>query len=607
MRLARVVISVTAGAAVALVAMTGPAHATPVQPGGGAVPAGQRVTVTLDLTGADPSGLQALAAAVSTPDSPQHGKRLSRAQLRDRFGAPQARVARVTAWAQRAGLSVTGLDETGSRLTVTGTARATGTAFGVRLRTDNSHGVRALTATGMPRVPAKISGDVQSVTGLTPQVAKPLSVRPAAGVQPLADGQYCSTYWAEWNKGSVPQRYTSGKQSNMLCGYNGAQLRAMYGLGANDRGQGQTIVIVGAFHQASALADANRTFATNGVPQLPANRFIVKQYAPQSTVEGCDVGAWNMEQALDIQAAHTIAPDATIVYAAAPDCTKLPDTVAKVVADASIDTTIISNSWGITAGEPNDQPYLTAVNNILARAALLGIGTYVSSGDAGDNSNLPGAGGPSVLFPASSPWVTAVGGTSTAVGAQQQVLFNTGWSSAGNRLTGGTWQRVNPPFLGGAGGGNSAYFAKPSWQANTPGTRRSVPDIAALADPYTGFFIGWTAGGQYRAGPIGGTSLAAPIIASLAAVAQGRAGNGFAIGLAAPVLYGKAAAGVPIVTDVTHVGAGVWTTAISADSPQGDYLIDLDAGTQSLRTGPGYDQITGLGVPGPAFLTAITS
>ncbi|MEV0132615.1 S53 family peptidase [Dactylosporangium sp. NPDC050688] len=577
-----------------------------MQPGGGAVPAGQQVTVTLDLTSADPDGLQRLAAEVSTPDSPQHGKRLNRTQLRDRFGAPPARVARVTTWAKRAGLQVTGLDETGSQLTVTGTARAVGAAFSVGLRTDTNHGVRALTATGTPRVPAKVRSDVQAVMGLTPRAAKPLSVRPVAAVQPLADGQYCSTYFGEWNKGSVPQKYP-GKQSNMLCGYNGPQLRSMYGLGANDRGQGQTIVIVGAYHQATALADANKTFATNGVPQLPADRFVVKQYAPQSTVAGCDVGAWNMEQALDIQAAHTIAPDAKIVYAAAPDCTKLPDTVAKVVADASIDTTIISNSWGITTGEPNDQPYLTAVNNIMARAALLGIGTYVSSGDAGDNSGVPGSNGASVLFPASSPWVTAVGGTSTAVGGQNQVLFNTGWSSAANRLTGGTWQRVNPPFIGGAGGGTSAYFAKPSWQANTPGTRRSVPDISALADPFTGFYVGWTAGGQYRAGPIGGTSLAAPIVASLAAVAQGKAGNGFVIGLAAPVLYGKAAAGVPIVTDVTHVGAGVWTTAISADSPQGDYLIDLDAGTQSLRTGPGYDQITGLGVPGPAFLTAITS
>lgn len=606
MRRARVVSSVVVGMSVAFVVTANPAYGVPVQPGGG-VPASQQVTVTLDLTGADPVGMQRLAADVSTPGSSKYGKRLTRIQLRERFGAPPTRVDRVTGWAKRAGLTVTGLDESGSRLTVTGTARATGAAFSVELRTEDRHGVRALSATSQPKVPAAVRGDIQAVNGLTPRVAKPLSARPATGVQPLADGPYCSTFWAEWNKGSVPQKYPAGRQSNMLCGYNGPQLRAMYGLGSNDRGQGQTIVIVGAYHAATALADANRAFATNGVPPLPANRFVLKQYAPESEVEGCDIAAWHTEQALDIQAAHTIAPDATIVYAAAPDCTTLPDTIAKVVADTSIDTTIVSNSWGITAGEPDDQAYLTAVNNIMARAALLGIGNYVASGDAGDNSNLPGANGTSVLFPASSPWVTAVGGTSTAVGAQNQVLFNTGWSSAANRLTGGSWQRLNPPFVGGAGGGNSTYFAKPSWQSNTPGTHRSVPDVAALADPYTGFFVGWTADGQYRTGPIGGTSLATPIVASLAAVAQGNAGNGFVIGLATPILYSKAAAGVPIVTDTTHVGAGVWTTAITTDNPQGDYVLDLDAGTQSLRTGPGYDQITGLGTPGPAFLTAIAS
>jgi subtilase family serine protease len=244
---------------------------------------------------------------------------------------------------------------------------------------------------------------------------------------------------------------------------------------------------------------------------------------------------------------------------------------------------------------------------MLARAAILGVGFYAASGDTGDNSGRPGANGPSVLFPASSPWATAVGGTSTGIGQTNQVAVQTGWASAGNRLQGGTWQRLNPAFVGGSGGGSSARFDKPTWQANIAGTRRSVPDIAALADPYTGFLVGWSSGGQYRTSPLGGTSLAAPIVASLAAVAQGRAGNGTVVGFAAPILYAKAAAGAAIVTDVTHVDAGIWTPGVSADLPRGDYLLDLDTGVQTLRTGAGYDTITGLGVPGPAFLTELVS
>jgi hypothetical protein len=75
----------------------------------------------------------------------------------------------------------------------------------------------------------------------------------------------------------------------------------------------------------------------------------------------------------------------------------------------------------------------------------------------------------------------------------------------------------------------------------------------------------------------------------------------------APILYRQAALGVPIVADVQHVDAGIWTPGVSADQPAGNYLLDLDADVQSLRTGPGYDAITGLGVPGPSYLSALVS
>ncbi|GAA1574606.1 S53 family peptidase [Dactylosporangium maewongense] len=605
MRLARIVLAVTGSALATLLIAAGPAHGTPIPPGGGgALAADQPVTVTLTLAAADPSAVQAYAAAVASPGSAAFGKHLTRQQLREQLGADRARVARVTAWANRSGFTVQGLDDTGTRLTLTGTARTARAAFGVELSTQTRHGVRALTASGPARLPAKVALDVQAVTGLTQRVAQPLSVRPAANVKPLADGQYCSTFFGEWNKGSVSQKYPAGRQSNPTCGYNGTQLRSLYGLGGGDRGAAQTIVIVGAYHQASTLADANRTFAANGIPALPADRFVVKAYAPPTTVQGCDVPLWNIEEALDVQAAHTIAPDAKIVYAAAPDCTQLDETVAKVIADSSVDTTIISASWGIV-GEPNDQAYLQAVNAILARAAILGVGVYAASGDTGDNSAVAGANGTSVRFPAASPWVTAVGGTSTGIGANNKPIFQTGWESAASRLQGSTWQRLSPPFIGGAGGGTSSYFDKPSWQAGLPGTRRSVPDVAALAGPYTGFLIGWSSGGQYRTSPIGGTSLAAPIVASLAAVAQSRAGGDTVIGLAAPIHYAKAGTGAT--TDVGHVDAGIWTPAINDSLPAGDYLIDLDGGPQSLRTGPGYDHVTGLGAPGPNYLTALVS
>lgn len=597
--------AVAAAAAAAVFGLAQPASATPSFPGGGGgVPDSAPVTVTLTLA-ADPQTVSAAATAVSTPGSAAFGNHLTRSQVRDRFGASPAQVEHVSRWAKRAGFQVVGLDDTRSRLTITGTARQARTAFGTQLRDTARDGVRVRTAVSSPRIPTTVRGDVRAVSGLSQQVARPLIARPAA-VPNATDGQYCSAYWAEYNKASVPQKYGSGRQSNILCGYNGAQLRSMYGLGAGDRGQGQTIVIVGAFNNPTALADANTTFAKNGVPPLPASRFVVKNYNLPGGATGCDRDSWYAEQALDVQTAHTLAPDARIVYATAPDCTQLEETVAAVIADTSIDATVISASWGLV-GEPDDPAYLTGTNTILARAVLLGIGFYAGSGDSGDNSTLEGATGPTAMFPASSPWATAVGGTSTGLGANNQIVVQTGWESAANVLSGGAWKRLNPALAGGAGGGPSHYFDKPTWQSNLPGGKRIVPDVSALADPYTGFYIGYTAGGQYRAGPIGGTSLATPIIASLTAVAQARSGGNTVVGFAAPVLYAKAAAGRPIVTDVKHADAGIWTPATAAGQPSGDYLLDLDAGVQSLKTGPGYDPVTGLGVPGPGYLTELVS
>ena len=582
----------------------GAASATPVVPGGGTrVADSEPVTVTLTLTGRPGETVEQYAKAATTPGGIQANKRLTRDQVRARFGAPPEQLDRVSSWARGAGFTVGALDASGTRLTVSGTARAAKAAFSVDLTRTDRAGVQVRAATATPRPPAKVAKDVRAVSGLTQQVARPMNVRPAAEPNPK-DGQYCATFWGEWNNTEVPQKYPAGKQSNQSCGVTGPQLRNLYGLTGNDTGAGQTVVIVGAYNNPTTLADANKAFAENGVPPLPADKYQVKTYPITPGNAQCDKDSWAYEQALDVQSVHTIAPAARIVYVAAPDCTTLEEGIAAVLADSSVDASIISNSWGMI-GEPNDTAYLTATNSLLARAAILGVGTYFSSGDWGDHSNVEGSPGTSVSFPASSPWTTAVGGTTSAIGSTNQPLWQTGWANAANKRTGSTWTRLNPAFAGGAGGGNSAYFDKPTWQSKVPGSRRAVPDIAALADPYTGFHVGVTIGGSYRAGPVGGTSLATPIVASLTALAQARAGGDTTVGLLAPVLYAKQGS-AQVSADVQHVAAGIWTPAIDATTPVGDYLIDVDAGVQTLKTMPGYDPLTGLGTPGRDFLTAIT-
>ena len=94
---------------------------------------------------------------------------------------------------------------------------------------------------------------------------------------------------------------------------------------------------------------------------------------------------------------------------------------------------------------------------------------------------------------------------------------------------------VPQPFFGGSGGGESVFFPKPSWQKDLPGTGRQVPDVSALADPYTGVPIVVTQNGMQgvQVG-WGGTSLASPIFTALWAIAEQKAGH--SLGLAAPTI-----------------------------------------------------------------------
>ena len=303
-----------------------------------------------DARGRRRTAVTAHATAVTTPGSVGFRQYLTHTQLRERFAAPADRVARVSDWAHRSGFTIGGLDATRNPPDDQRhhPHRAAGVAVGLtRTTRDGLH----LRATATPHPPATVARDIRAVTSLAQWAATPLHTA-AVPLPTGTEGQGCARFWGEWNKTSVPQRYPAGLQSNPLCGYTGPQLRALYGLADTDRGQGQTIVIVGAYTSATALADANAAFAVNGVPQLPADRYQVKSYATGGGATGCDVGSWNVEQALDIQTAHTIAPDARIVYAAAPDCTQLEETLAAVIADSSVPATVVSASWGIRPQSP---------------------------------------------------------------------------------------------------------------------------------------------------------------------------------------------------------------------------------------------------------------
>jgi subtilase family serine protease len=428
--------------------------------------------------------------------------------------------------------------------------------------------------------------------------------------------------------------------SDLTIAFTPAQLQQHYGLAPLFKegydGRGETIALVEGYGYADAQADANVAAKVFGLPALTASNFSViypegKPLDPQAA----DLEGWTAEIALDIQSAHAIAPGAKIlvVASAGQDNEDQIASLQYIITHKLAHT--VSNSWEndaeIIAGPAEEN----AFNAVLKQGSAAGISIQFSSGDGGDE----GLGTPlgAVGVPSNSPYATAVGGTSILNNPYGTGSIVAGW---GNDIVflslGGP---LDPPtesgeFFGGAGGGESLYFAKPSWQKALPGAGREVPDVSALADPYTGFAIIYTTFGvQYELPGIGGTSLASPIFSAIWAIADEY--NGAPLGQAGPALaklkVGQITDVVPAsaltdfdVSGTVHDASG--TTFYSAtglfagllytttEFPSaiwnlgGGSAVALSFGTDSsLDVKTGWDNVTGFGEPnGLPFVQGVT-
>jgi subtilase family serine protease len=434
-----------------------------------------------------------------------------------------------------------------------------------------------------------------------------------------------------------PQGYSPDE---IQTAYN---LKPLYAAGLN--GTGETIVITDAFGSATIAQDAAAFSAIYGLP--PVNLQIVK--APGISNNPLGVARnWDVETTLDVEWAHAIAPGANIALVLATDRSSLDEAINYAVVHHLGNT--ISNSWSSVEALGNPAQFIR-VNRILEMAAAQGIDVNFATGDFGDES--PVIGQASVDFPASSPFSTGVGGTSLALNPDNTIMFQTGWGTNLTRIAdietvrGTNGPPVVPPlkvlgapffnpniFLGfqfGAGGGVSGVFARPAFQSglSVPGNTRLVPDISMVADPFTGVEIIQTIGGQLSIGTIGGTSLATPVFSGVMAIAAQKAGHG--LGQAAQLVYTLPAGAVTDIVPVLPAGSvnvtgtidGIPQSASSLASPLGNtttyysalynspfstrwFVITFGTDT-SLTTGPGWDNVTGVGTPnGVNFVNAIT-
>ena len=608
-----------------------PSWASPANDTGpAAADAGVQGEIYLPLK--DPKGAEALAAAVSTPDNAQYQHWLSPQNWISTFAPSKADSDAVVAHLVSLGLTITAVPESREFVVFRGSAGALDKAFNTSLHTYSVQGSTVVGPAKAPSLPAALAGKVAGISidqgklMTKPDLEKRNDDDSSA---PAANTGGCSSYYGQ-NQQNVPLAYGRTSFNTFLCGYTPQQLQSAYGLndlagsgsgkdstgakegqhGDKPDGRGETVAIIDAYASPTMRSDMNRFSKDNALPPVTSTSYreIVPDPARFTDQAACGFpSGWQSEQALDVDAVHSAAPGANILYVGATDCGGGMDVAMSRILDRKL-ASVVTNSYG-DAGEAVPPDTIAGEVNLHVQAAGEGIGLYFSSGDNGDEAARLHYASPD--FPASSPWVTSVGGTSLAVGKSGNYLFETGWGGRLDQIVAkpdGSLGYASPIpgmlFGGGAGGGTSAVFAQPAYQRGVVPEalaqgRRVSPDVASLADPYTGFTIGLSAINNdttlstdpYATTSIGGTSLASPLAAGQVAVAQQVSGT--VLGFANPVLYAVAGSSPDAFNDVlppAQPAALAYTSRKSGNR----YLVSLGLDT-SLATSRGYDDVTGLG------------
>jgi subtilase family serine protease len=575
----------------------------------------------------DPAGAEALATAVSTPGGPDYRHPLTPTQWIDRFSPDKAHVDAVAAWLRRGGLIITGQPRSRLYLAFKGSAADVDAAFGAGMRRFTHQGRVRYAPSETPTMPSAYAGSVSALSLVQPAAhLRPANTRvpvtpgtsqqqrvSGAGAAPAFD-EPCSDYWGQHTE-RVPAAYGRTVYPTYICGYRPQQIRAAYGVDTlrshGVDGRGLTIAFTDAYASPTLAKDVDTFSSRHGDPPLTGFSQIVPDVRDYNETEACGgEGGWQGEQTLDATALHGVAPRAKLLYVGGVDCDTGLESAVSTVLDLRL-ADVVSNSWGapdaLVDGPDFVPGQVEVFTNLTLQAAAEGIGLYFCSGDEGDGLELDGVKAP--WFPASLPFATSVGGTSLGVDARGKVVMETGWGTTYDFIapdSHGTPAYTLPlpgDFGGGSGGGRSTLAAEPAYQKTTvPSSlaqgRRTVPDISAVADGFTGLLVGirpvdsdlGVPAGQYAEVSFGGTSVATPVTAAQALLAEQASGQ--QIGFANPALYRLHDRNPGVFRDVRPSPSPLAVVYGYGDGTA--YLVGLDHDS-SLRTRVGYDDVTGLG------------
>lgn len=327
-------------------------------------------------------------------------------------------------------------------------------------------------------------------------------------------------------------------------GYVPLQIINAYGidLQPND-GTGQVIALVEAYGSPTLQNDLNVFCQQFGLPTTTVQIVYGSGPKPRKTDSG-----WALETSLDVEWAHALAPKAKIIVAVASSA-NISNLISAVDAAVKAGATTVSMSWGGSE--------FSTEANYESHFRKTGVAFFASSGDNGAGTE----------WPAASPSVTGVGGTSLYLDASgNRISPETGWS--------------------GSGGGLSIYFLRPAFQNGWQSSSyRAIPDVALVADPNTGVTVydSTPYSGQSGWFEVGGTSAGSPMWAAIVALAdQERVAGG------KPPLTGADVQLYALAGSTSSTGAYLY----------GYYFFDVTSGSNgAFSSTPNFDEVTGLGTP----------
>ena len=465
-------------------------------------------------------------------DAPPAGHSFwTRAKLRqERETGMKGQLAKLHAFAERENLKVVETHPGRRMVKLEGTLAALQTAFGTRLRQYEHEGRVFRARSGPLSAPSEVADGIEAVLGLDQRpIATPKLVW-------LAD-------------------------PSATAGFLPNQVTELYGFPTvSGAGTGECIGIIelgGGFND----SDTQAAFEAMGLTPPTVTAVSV---STGSNDPGADTDA-DGEVALDIQVAGGGAPGAALAVYFAPNTDQgFVDAISQAAHDETNKPSVLTISWG-SAENAWTQQAVTAMTSALQDAVDLGISVFAASGDGLATDGVDD-GSAHVDFPASSPLVVGCGGTSIVASADA-ITGETVWNSDG----------------GGSGGGISDLFDVPTYQdsvtlppsVNAGRVGRGVPDVAADADPNTGYRV--VVDGQSQV--IGGTSAVAPLMAGLFALINasvGRpSGQPHAVLYANPGVFRDTTSGNNISDGIGYDASAGWDACTGLGSPKGAMVAAL--------------------------------